>query len=230
MSIAAERDRLGRLRTIVSLLLCMLFARVLAGIVFQYRSYFPADFDSAFLTGRQSYFFGVYGVAFYVHIVSGPVAIVLGSALMWSGLRTRLSGVHHWLGKLQIVLILVAVVPSGLIMATRAYTGPIAGLGFVSLALATAGSAVATACFARSHQIGQHRQWATRCFILLCSPLLLRLTSGAVIVTQLESQLTYRLSAWLCWLVPLAVHEIWRYRQLIPFRKQENATAMVSTE
>lgn len=47
---------------------------------------------------------------------------------------------------------------------------------------------------------------AERCFLLLISPLILRLIAGAVIVMDVESELTYRLNAWLSWLVPL-VHE-----------------------
>ena len=54
-----------------------------------------------------------------------------------------------------------------------------------------------------------HQRWASRCFLFLCSPLLLRLISGAAIVMQLESDAFYRFNAWGSWLIPLAILETW---------------------
>ena len=61
---------------------------------------------------------------------------------------------------------------------------------------------------ARRGNIAAHQRWATRCFILLISPLLLRIMSGAAVVFQLDSHWTYPVNAWLSWLVPLTVHEL----------------------
>ncbi|MEZ6119343.1 MAG: hypothetical protein R3C28_22630 [Pirellulaceae bacterium] len=36
-----------------------------------YADYFPPNFQADFLLGRQSTFFGLFAVAFYVHILSG---------------------------------------------------------------------------------------------------------------------------------------------------------------
>jgi hypothetical protein len=104
---------------------------------------------------------------------------------------------------------MLGVVPSGLIMATHAFTGPIAGFGFASLSIATAVCMLMAVHQIQVHKLLEHQQWATRCFILLCSPLLLRLSSGAAIVSHVESDLTYRLTAWFSWLVPLMIYEFW---------------------
>jgi hypothetical protein len=63
--------------------------------------------------------------------------------------------------------------------------------------------------FARTKDFRLHRRWATRCFLLLASPLLLRLIAGAAIVTHMESDWFYRLNAWLSWLIPLTIYETW---------------------
>ena len=206
--VAVRRAR--RLGLIALACVVTLLAKVLLTIVYEYRWYFPPNFeDSAFLTGRQEYFDGVYRAAFYGHIISGPVAVVLGFILLISGGRLRVRRLHRWLGRSQFLIVMLVIVPSGLVMATHAFTGPIAGWGFASLSLATGACMVIAVQQARSRKFASHRRWATRCFILLCSPLLLRLMSGAVIVFQLESDLTYRLSAWLSWLIPLAIYEAW---------------------
>lgn len=209
MSRTSRTSRLPALRALASLAAAALFLKVLLSILYEYRWYFPADFvESAFLTGREETFAGMYGVAFYLHIISGPVAIVLGLLLVLRVRYRRLQRMHRWGGRLQAVVVLAAVVPSGLVMARHAFAGPIAGAGFASHSLLTGASMLAAVHFARAGQLATHQRWATRCFLLLCSPLLLRLISGVAIVTQLESAWFYRLNAWLSWLIPLASYEL----------------------
>lgn len=130
-------------------------------------------------------------------------------------------------------ILFVALVPSGLVMASQAQAGPIAAYGFTLLSLATAGCAAAAVYRITIGQIDAHRRWAARCFVLLCSPLLLRLMSGAVIVMQRESDWFYRANAWISWLLPLAIYEIWwrysdRDRSRLPLRKTLNRPQEVS--
>lgn len=197
------------MKAIAAFASAILFVKVLLEILFEYRWYFPADFDAAFLSGRRDSFVGVYWAAFYTHILSGPVAVVLGAVLMISGGRARYGSLHRRAGQFQMAVVFGAVVPSGLVMASQAFAGPIAGFGFAALSLATAVSAgVALRC-ALARRYSAHQRWAGRCFVLLCSPLLLRLVSGAAIVLQRESEWMYRLNAWLSWLIPLAIYEVW---------------------
>src|SRR5690606_3222930 len=81
-------------------------------------------------------------------------------------------------------------------------------------ALATAACAIAVAYSACTGRWIAHQHWANRCLLLLLAPLLFRLVSGALIVTQAESEWAYRLNAWLSWLAPLLLYEAWRSGQL----------------
>jgi hypothetical protein len=203
-------NRLSKLRAIAAFVAAVLFVKVLLAILLEYRWYFPADFEaSSFLSGRRYSFFGVYRAAFYAHILSGPVAVVLGVFMMLTGGRSRYRHMHRATGRLLMVIVFAVVVPSGLVMARQAYAGPIAAYGFASLSLATAACAAAALCHARARNFRSHQRWAIRCFLLLASPLLLRLIAGAAIVMQLESESFYRLNAWLSWLIPLATYELW---------------------
>lgn len=204
----ARRNKLMKLFWICAVLLAF---RVLYLIVKEYPLYFPADFQqSAFLTGRREFFSGIYRTAFYVHIVIGPATIVLAIFLLFTGLKARSMKLHRTAGQLLVGLTVLLLAPTGLVMATRAYTGLFAGIGFATLSILTAASALVTLFLARQRKFKRHQVWAIRTFILLCSPLILRLMSGVFIVTDLESPWTYRINAWLSWLLPLLLFEIWR--------------------
>ena len=187
--------------------------KICASILAEYANYFPPNFDAEFLIGRQSYFWGHYWLAFYAHIITSPIAIFLGAWLMWTGRRRQSKRWHRRLGKMQSVLIIAIVVPTGLVMSTRAINGPAAGLGFATLSIALMVSMLAAIDQARKRNFARHKIWATRCFLMLCSPLVLRLMTATSLVTQTPSPLTYQISAWSSWMLPLGVFESVRYFQ-----------------
>ena len=215
VSTVDRRDRLMWLKRTMWCLLLLLFCRVMFLIVAEYRNYFPPNFNSDFLIGREDRFYGVYSVAFYIHILTSPIALLASAFLMATGTLKKFAGrwrgVHRSIGKLQVILILVAVTPTGIVMSTQANTGPVAGTAFLLLSIGTAVTALAAAWFARAREIGTHRLWATRCFLLLCSPLLLRLTQGAVDTFHGDTQWSYPLAAWSSWTVPLILFELQRH-------------------
>ena len=216
MNDSSTDDRVILLRLSLYFAVMLLMTNVLVRILYEYRYYFPPDFHlSAFLTGRQSSFHGLYRVAFYTHIVVGPLALIIGAGLLRTGLCRTHRRIHQWMGRVQAFLVLVLIVPSGLVMATHAFAGPVAGVGFALLALVTAGCVSVSVYHARRGELVIHRRWASRLLILLCSPLILRLITGATIVTQTDAPWIYPLNAWISWLIPLIAYEIWwRYDRL----------------
>lgn len=211
LSPAASLARHRLLRQVVTVAVMLLLTKVFVSILLEYRYYFPADFEAPFLIGRRETFTRFYATAFYTHLISGPLSLILGTYLMWSGGRPKQRAAHRWAGRAQAINIFAALVPSGLGMATQAFAGPIAGVGFATLCIATTLCMLATIYYAIKRRFKLHERWATRCYILLVSPLILRLASGALIVTGFESELGYRLNAWLSWLVPWAIYEVWRH-------------------
>ncbi|MCA9261395.1 MAG: DUF2306 domain-containing protein [Planctomycetales bacterium] len=182
-------------------------AKSLLLIVANYGSYFPPDFHADFLLGRRSYFSGAYAWAFYVHLVAGPLSLAAALALMSSRVQ-RLRAVHRWLGRALVVLVLTALAPSGLWMARYAAGGWAAAAGFATLAVGTACCAAMGWSCARKRKFATHRQWMTRCFLLLSSTAVLRFVGA---VSELaDAEWTYRWSAWGSWLIPLAIYEGWR--------------------
>lgn len=196
------------LTTALRWLAVALVLRVLAAILANYPDYFPPDFDSLFLQGREATFTGAYRAAFYVHILSAPVVLLNGLILLSERVRRR-GRRHRLLGRVQVVVLLVLVLPSGAVMARHAFGGWAAGVSFLVLSAATAGCAVAGVVHARRRRYDRHRRWMLRCDVLLCSAVALRLISGAAGLVGVPSpEGAYVVAAWCSWLLPLAVFEM----------------------
>lgn len=196
------------LTTALRWLAAVLILRVLVAILANYPDYFPPNFDSLFLQGRERTFNGIYSVAFYVHIFSGPVVLFLGLALLNDYVRRRHSVWHRWLGRIHVTVLLVLVLPTSVVMSRHAFGGPLAGLSFLLLSAATAGCAIAGVMQARQHRYQSHRRWMLRCYVLICSAVVLRLISGAAGLVGVPSpEHAYIIAAWSSWLLPLAAFE-----------------------
>ena len=122
-------------KRLLPLLAGLLILRVTIVVVLNYRNYLPPDFESDFLQDREQYFWKGYHWAFYAHLVSGPLSLILGMILISDRFRTRFPNWHRYLGRLQAINVLFLVAPSGLLMAYYAMTGPIAAMGFAVLAI-----------------------------------------------------------------------------------------------
>ncbi len=193
---------------ILTLLAVVLILKVTASVVSNYYNYFPPNFTSDFLRGREPYFFGPYQWAFYTHIIAGPVSLVLGLILIAERSRSRFPEWHRYLGRLQVAVVLLLVTPSGLWMAYHAAAGPIAAVGLAALAIATATCVSFGTWSAMTRRFTDHRRWMCRCYVLLCSAVVLRLIGGLATVTGVTAPWVDPAAVWVSWLVPLALFEL----------------------
>jgi uncharacterized membrane protein len=206
------------LKTVLRLLVVLLILRVLVAILLIYPDYFPPNFDSLFLLGRERTFHGTYEVAFYIHILSSPFVLLNGLVLLSEYVRRRYGGWHRWLGRMQVAVLLVLVLPSAVVMSRHAFAGWAAGVSFILLSVATAMCAVIGVIEARRRRYDRHRRWMVRSYVLICSAVALRLISGAAgLVGVANPEQAYIVAAWSSWLMPLAVYEVveragWRKR------------------
>jgi hypothetical protein len=192
----------------LALLAGVLILKVTASVISNYSNYFPPSFGSDFLRGRERYFPGAYQWAFYTHIVSGPISLILGLILIVERSRARFPKGHRNLGRLQVACVLLLVTPSGLGMAWYAVAGPVATAALATLAIATAACISLGAWSAVKGRFADHRRWMWRCYLLLCSAVVLRLMGGLATVTGVAVPWFDPLATWMCWLVPLAAFEL----------------------
>jgi uncharacterized membrane protein len=197
------------LTTVLRWLAVALIVRVLVVIVSNYPDYFPPNFDALFLQGREATFRGAYRVAFYVHIFAGPVVLLSGLLLLSESVRRRYRGLHRALGWVQVVVLLGLLLPTSAVMSRHAFGGWPAGASFLLLSVATAGCAVMGVAEARRRRYARHRGWMLRCYVLICSAVVLRVISGAASVVGVPSpEAAYVVAAWSSWVLPLAAYEV----------------------
>lgn len=189
-------------------LTCLLIFKVTVSVVLNYQDYIPPNFESDFLLGRQGYFWSGYHLAFYSHLASGPVSLSLGLILISDKFRLRFPAWHRLLGRIQVICVLFLVVPSGMWMALYAMSGAVAAFGFASLAVATGACVALGWRSAIQRRFIDHRRWMLRCFVLLCSAVVIRMIGGLATVTNFDAAWLYPFSAWACWVVPLLVFEM----------------------
>ena len=197
----------------LKLLTTLLVIKVIAAVLLSYRDYMPPNFDRGFLIDRDPYFFGSYQWAFYVHVTSGPLSLILGLILLNKSTRLRFPKWHRNLGRIQTANVLLFVAPSGLWMSRYAESGLVAGLGFGTLSIVTGLSVALGWRTAVQRRFQAHQIWMERCFALLCSAVVLRFIGGASTLANIDSPWIYPLSAWISWLLPLAGYELWRVIQ-----------------
>lgn len=208
------RMQLVRLVTPQRVLMCLtgfLIMKVTIGVVLNYRHYLPPDFANEFLEGRESYFFGSYQWAFYAHLHSGPISLVLGLLLINDPFRKAFPGWHRALGRVQVLNVLLLVAPSGFWMALFAQPQPVASLGFATLAILTATFVALGWRTAVKRQFATHRIWMWRTYMLLGSAVVIRMIGGLALVTDTQAEWIYPVSAWASWLLPLAGYELYRH-------------------
>ena len=194
----------------------LVILKTVGTVLLSYRGYFPPDFQTDFLLGREAYFFGRYQGFFYAHIVSGPLSLLLGMLLLSDWLRQRKPKLHRMMGRVQVACVLGVVSPSGLWMSFYAETNSavgsvVAGSVFAALAVATGWTVALGWRAAVKRKFAVHRLWMWRCYVLLCSAVVLRIIGALAIVTEAASDWLYPVAAWISSVVPLILFEAMRY-------------------
>jgi hypothetical protein len=202
------KNRSTTLQRVLVISAGLLILKVTGAVLLKYRDYFPPNFESDFLRGRELYFSGSYRWAFYTHIAAGPITLMLGLVLIGERFRRSFPKWHRYLGRIQALTILFLLAPSGLWMAYRAEAGPVAGLGFATLAIVTGTSITLGWRAAVKRRFAVHRRWMLRCFLLLCSTVVLRLIAGLATVTGIQGGWVEPMAAWVSWLLPLVAFEL----------------------
>lgn len=204
---AMSRRATPRLQLLLTAIAVLLIVKVTGEVVLGYRNYFPPQFDTDFLRGRERYFFGGYQFAFYVHLISGPLSLGLGLLLLSPRFRNRNLALHRKLGRLQAVNVLLLLTPSGIFMARHALFGVHAAVAFWVLSVLTAATIVLGWRAAVQRRFLDHQRWMMRNFVLLCSAITLRLLGGLATVLDVQSSRFDLVASWASWVVPLALLE-----------------------
>ena len=154
-----------------------------------------------------------------VHAGMAATALMLGPIQFLPAWR-RIKGAHMWLGRLYVVSCLIAGAAGfGLAFGTTA--GPIAGLGFGTLAVIWLYVTIQAWRLARARRFDEHRRWMIRSFALTFAAVTLRLQIPVSQILGYDFMESYRIIAWSAWVPNLSLAEIYLRRGIAHLRAAE---------
>lgn len=121
---------------------------------------------------------------FYVHIVAGGLALVLGPVQFWRGLRVRHPLAHRWIGRTYLVAVAAAAV-GGILIAPVSQAGIVGLFGFGTLGVLWLVTGWRAYRAIRRADVANHRAWMMRNFALTYSAVTLRIWLPLLILAQL---------------------------------------------
>src|SRR3954453_11117995 len=153
--------------------------------------------------------------AFYLHVASGGLALLLSPIQFVARLRARAPRVHRAVGRVTLASIAVAGV-AGVVLAPHSLAGPVGTAGFGLLAVLWLVFAATAFRAIRRRDVAAHRRWMVRTFALTYAAVTLRLwllaltgfqTSLAGVDAQAAFEHAYLVVPFLAWVPNLLVPE-----------------------
>ena len=175
-------------------------------------SYVDPDFSRGFLLNKQALFTGYwFPAALYLHAFSAPVVLILVSLLVVFRVE-RYRYVHRFLGRVSLVLLFIAVIPSGWVLSYFAMGGIPGKFVFFLLTSYTAYTAFQGYQSIRNKDVTGHKYHMTELVLLLASTTVLRLLLA---LFQLKlgwfGDTAYTTAAILSWVPSVLLLKIARY-------------------
>lgn len=172
--------------------------------------YIPFDTDVAFLRIKQDYVqYAFYQWAFFIHAYTAILALPAGFTQFSSFIRIKMPRLHRWSGWMYALIILIFAAPSGLVIAYFANGGWTSQLAFCLLAILWFYFTLKAIQTAKKKDFIAHRNWMYRSFALTLSAITLRIWKYVIVWAFSPRPMdTYRIVAWLGWLLNLVIIEI----------------------
>ncbi len=173
--------------------------------------YLPLGLDVAFLRLKGSALaFPYYRHAFFAHVFASMVVMLIGVGQFSDSFRQNWPQLHRGFGKGYIGLVLLVAAPTGLVLALHANGGWVAQASFVLQALLWFGFTWRAYATIRRGDVTAHRRYMWRSYALTLSAISLRLFKWGIVWAFAPPPMdTYRIVAWLGWMVNLGVVEWW---------------------
>jgi uncharacterized membrane protein len=143
----------------------------------------------------------------YLHVFAAAVALLLGPFQFSTRLRSARIQLHRWMGRTYLGVGVLIGGLSGLYISQFAFGGPVAALGFATLAVCWLFTGLRAFLAIRRKEIGEHRKWMVRNFALSFAAVTLRLYIPASQIAGVEFAVAYPAIAWLCWVPNLLFAE-----------------------
>ena len=158
------------------------------------------------------------------HIAASGFAMILGAFQFSKTLRRKAPTVHRWMGYGYVLACVVGGVAGGTI-ALSSTAGPIAGWGFLLLALCWVPFTLFALFAAMRKDFVSHERWMIRSFALTFGAVTLRIYLPIVGIMDWDFLTSYRIIAWAAWVPNLIVAELFIATLRKPRRPKVAATS-----
>ena len=173
--------------------------------------YIPINYEVAFLNIKQEQIiFFHYKIAFFAHVYSSIFVLVAGFTQFSDHIRKRWRLLHRLSGYMYIFLILIVAAPSGFIMGVHANGGLSSKVSFCILSILWFVFTLKAFLHALKGDFKAHRAFMYRSYALTLSAITLRAWKWLIIsVFETAPMDTYKIVAWLGWVLNLLVIEFY---------------------
>jgi hypothetical protein len=185
-------------------------AILLVGFLIFHKSleYYAPDFSHGYLSNKKEFFNGLFKYGLYAHIISSPLALLIGTLQIFVRYEKRFSRMHAGLRRAYVFLVLGLAGPGGLVLGAHAIGGLWGRMSFYLLSMLWMIFTSIAYYLAIRKKFVLHQKFMNRSFILACSAVNLRWISFiAGYFFGWRDETSYVLSAWLSWLPFLLAYE-----------------------
>lgn len=141
---------------------------------------------------------------FYVHIIFGGLALLIGWIQFSRKIRSRYTTLHRQIGKVYVIAVLLSAL-TGLYIAFYATAGLPAALGFMSLSIIWFYTTLMAYIRIRRRQVVQHRNMMIYSYACCFAAVTLRLWMPFLVPVFGNFQTAYIIVAWWCWIPNVAI-------------------------
>ncbi len=187
-------------------ILWFFFAVLALGIGLYPSIYFFIDRKFGLLNSKSQELLSsaVWNSAFYMHIVLGGLALLIGWMQFSTRLRNRNLRLHRTVGKIYVPSVLLSAV-SGVYIAIFASGGIIPASGFISLGVIWFFTTLSAYTTIRKGQVQQHRNLMIYSYAACFAAVTLRIWLPLLTMTFGDFITAYKIVAWLCWVPNIVV-------------------------
>ncbi len=142
--------------------------------------------------------------AFYIHIILGGVALLVGWVQFSAKLRKRYLHIHRITGKIYVICVILSAV-TGLYIAYYATGGVIAKAGFMGLSIVWFYTTLQGYLTVIKGKISAHQEWMIYSYAACLAAVTLRIWLPLLVIMLHGFIAGYQVVAWLCWVPNLIV-------------------------
>jgi len=145
-----------------------------------------------------------WNTAFYIHIVFGGIALLVGWVQFSNKLRAKNLSLHRTIGKVYVMGVLLSSI-AGIYVALFATGGIITSLGFLSLGVIWFWTTLTAYFSIRKGKLKQHENSMIYSYAACFAAVTLRVWLPLLVMIFKDFITAYTIVAWLCWVPNLVV-------------------------